>query len=120
MEFHYDTWDDTKIRQLFLPLQDEHPLDAIAGRIDALVEARTTEKGYKLVIEGGDPFDTCTDLDIIFILEKSMYLVSALTIALTSYPTKTWLQCCEDASNTCKVFATPYRARSVMNWWQEF
>ena len=49
-----------------------------------------------------------------------MYLVSALSSALTSYPTKTWLQCCEDASNTCKVFATPYKARSVMNWWHEF
>ena len=43
--------------------KDEHPMDNIARRIDNFMEARKTIKGYKNLIFGGDPYDTCTELD---------------------------------------------------------
>jgi hypothetical protein len=50
----FDPWDDTKVRQLFLPDAGEHPKDAIAQHIDILMDARTEPEGYKSIIEGGD------------------------------------------------------------------
>jgi hypothetical protein len=72
------------------------------------------------VVEGGDPLENCTELDIILIPDKCMYLVAALDNALLSYPKRNWQQCCEEACNTCKVFLTPHKARAVQNRWQEF
>jgi len=88
IEYSYDTWDDSKIRQLFSPSKDEHPLDAIARQVDLFIEARTTEKGYKLVIQGGDPLENCTELEIIFLLDKCMFLLAALNNALLYYQKK--------------------------------
>jgi hypothetical protein len=95
-------------------------MDAIARRIDLLLDARTTPDGYKMIVEGGDPLKNCTELDKIKILEKSMNLIAALTSALKSYPTKIWPGCCEDACNACKLFATPYKPRQVQRWWSIF
>ena len=63
IEYSFDPWDDKKIRQLFSPLPDEHPLDAIARRIDILMDVRKSPEGYKLIVEGGDTNETCTELD---------------------------------------------------------
>ena len=87
----FDPWDDTKVRQLFLPDVSEHPKDAIARRIDILMDARTEPEGYKSIIEGGDKLNNCTKLDIIKLNDKCIYLISALTLALLSHPTKTWI-----------------------------
>jgi hypothetical protein len=75
MDYEYDPWDDIKVRKLFALLKDEHPMDAIARRIDLLLEARTSPEGYKMVVEGGDPYGNCTDLDKIKILDKCLYLI---------------------------------------------
>ena len=88
IDYIYDPWEDQKIRQLFLPSEGEHPMDAIARRIDLLLEARTSPEGYKMVVEGGDPYGNCTDLDKIKILDKCLYLISALSITLKMYQKK--------------------------------
>ncbi len=61
MDYEYNPWKDIKLWKL--PLKDEHPMDNIARRIDNFMEARKTIKGYKNLIFGGDPYDTCTELD---------------------------------------------------------
>jgi len=116
----FDPWDDNRTRKLFLPAENEHPMDAIARRIDLLIDARTTPDGYKLILEGGDPLNNATELDKIKLLEKSMYLIAALKSALNYYPTKPWSNCCEDACNACSLFATPYKERQVQRWWNTF
>jgi hypothetical protein len=63
IEYSFDPWEEKKISQSFSPLPDEHPLDAIARRIDILMDVRKTPKGYKTILEGGDPNKTCTELD---------------------------------------------------------
>ena len=73
IDYIYDPWQDQKNRQLFLPSEGEHPMDAIARRIDLLLEACTSPEGYKMVVEGGDPYDNCTELDKIKILDKCLY-----------------------------------------------
>jgi hypothetical protein len=82
VDFVYDPWDDERTQKLFLPTIDEHPMDAIARRIDLLLDAWTTPDGYKMIVEGFDPLKNCTELDKIKILEKSMYLIAAITSAL--------------------------------------
>jgi len=84
----FDPWDDNRTRKLFLPVENEHPMDAIVRRIDVLLEAWMTPDGYKLILDGGDPLNNATELDKIIILEKSMYLIAALKNALNYYPRK--------------------------------
>ena len=75
MDYTYDPWDDKKVYQFFLPNGGEHPKDAVARRIDLLLEARTSPDGYQMVVEGGDPYGNCSELDKIKILEKCLYLI---------------------------------------------
>ena len=35
----FDPWDKNRTRKLFLPVENEHPMDAIVRRIDLLLEA---------------------------------------------------------------------------------
>jgi hypothetical protein len=48
----FDPCDDDRTQTLFLPVENEHLMDAIARRIDHLLEARMTPNGYKLILEG--------------------------------------------------------------------
>ena len=117
----FDPWEDTKVRMLFLPSSDaEHAKDAIARRIDILFDARTQPEGYKTIVEGEDQYNNCTKLDVIKLNDKCMYLISALTLALNNYPTKTWRQCCENASQICGTLTHPYSGRTVEGWWCSF
>jgi hypothetical protein len=84
------------------------------------MDARTEPKGYKSIIEGGDKLNNCTKLDILKLNDKCIYLISTLTHALLSYPTKTWIQCCQDASNSCSINTTSYSTRTIADWWQIF
>jgi hypothetical protein len=84
------------------------------------MDARTAPEGYKSIIEGGGKFNNCTKLNIIKLNDKCIYLISALTHALLSYPTKTWIQCCQDASNSCSIITTSYSTRTIADWWQIF
>ncbi len=69
MDYKYDPWNDIIVRKLFVPLKDEHPMDAIARRIDIFMEARKTVEGYK----NGDPYDNCTEVDKIKLQDKAIY-----------------------------------------------
>ena len=118
MQVDFDPWNDTKIQQLFLPGDaSAHPKeDAIAQRIDILMEAHTEPDGYKRIISGGDPFNNCTEVDKIKILDQCMYLICALSIALTNYPMTTWRKCCEDASKTCSIVTKSYAGKTIDKW----
>ncbi len=98
MEFSSDPWDDKRTQKLFLSCENEHPKDAIVWCIDILMEAQTEPEEYKTIAMGGDEHNSCTKLDIIKLNDKCIYLISALTTAFNDYPTKTWMQCCTDAS----------------------
>jgi hypothetical protein len=87
----FNPWDDTKVRQLFLPDAGEYPKDAIVSCIDILMDAQMEPEGYKSIIEGGHTLNNYTKLDIIKLNDKCIYLISALTLALLSHPTKTWI-----------------------------
>ncbi len=72
--------------KLFLPSCEEHPKDAIAHRIDIIMDARCVPDGHKSNIEGEDEHNNCTKKDIIKLTDKCRYLISALTIALHKFP----------------------------------
>ncbi len=55
---------------------------------------------------GGDPYDTCTELDKIKLQDKAIYLIAALKFVLSSYPRSTWTECCKRASETCSALTT--------------
>ncbi len=84
------------------------------------MEARSEPDGYKEIIDGGDEYSNCTKKDIIKLNDKCIYLISALTIALKHFPKKTWRECCQEASQTCSIFATPYSGRTIEEWWTVF
>jgi hypothetical protein len=99
---------------------NEHQKDAIASRIDILMDARTTTVGYKSIINGGDVHDNCTKRDIIKLNDKCLYLISALNTALTFFPEKNWRDCCNEYSKICSVLTTPYSGRTVEDWQTTF
>jgi hypothetical protein len=118
MDYEFDPWDDKKIkRKLFAPEKDEHPMDAIARRIDKLMEARKSVVGYKDLIFGGDPYENCTEVEKIKLQDKAIYLIAALRSALNSYPKITWTDCCKQACVTCSEITTPYCWRTIQDWW---
>jgi hypothetical protein len=47
--FLLDPWDDKRTFKLFLPVENEHPKDAIARRIDIFMDARIEPEGYKFI-----------------------------------------------------------------------
>jgi hypothetical protein len=118
--FSLDPWNDKRTFKLFLAGENEHPKDAIARRIDILMDARIEPEGYKLIVLGGDESKSCTTLDIIKLNDQCIYLISALTTALNEYPSKTWMQCCMDASKTCSIFTNQYCCQTIADWWAIF
>jgi len=117
IDYEYDPWDNTKINKLFAPEKDEHPMDAIARRIDIFMEARKTIDGYKKLIIGGDPYDNCTQAEKIKLQDQAIYLIAALSLALINYPKMTWTDCCNQASETCSALTTSYCGRTIRDWW---
>ncbi len=115
-----DPWNSKRVQKIFLPVEDEHPKDAVARRIDILMETRTAPDGYKTIINGGDEYNNCSKRDIIKLNDKCIYLISALNTALNNFPEKTWRDCCEESSKTCSVLTTPYTGRTVEDWWTIF
>ncbi len=84
-----DPWNSKRVQILFVTVEDEHPKDAVARRIDILMEARTAPDGYKTIINGGDEQNNCTKRDIINLNDICIYFISALNTALNSFPEKT-------------------------------
>ncbi len=113
-EYEYDPWDDIKVRKLFAPLEDEHPMDIIARRIDIFMEARKTVEGCKNLIIGGDPYDNCTKADKIKLQDKAIYIIAVLRFALSSYPKSTWTECCERATLETKTYL--FRIQTFPIW----
>jgi len=81
-------WGSKRVHKLFLPSCDEHPKDAVACHIDILMDARCEPDGHKSIIEGGDEHNNCAKKDIITLMDKFMYSISALTAALHNFPKK--------------------------------
>jgi hypothetical protein len=81
-------WGSKCVHKLFLPSCDEHPKDAVARHIDILMDARCEPDGHKSIIEGGDEHNNCAKKDIITLMDKFMYSISALTAALHNFPKK--------------------------------
>jgi len=52
------------------------------------LKQKQQKKATKLVVQGGDPLENCTELDIMFLLDQCMYLLAALNNALLYYPKK--------------------------------
>ncbi len=65
-----DPWNSKSVHKMFLPVENEHTKDAIAHRIDILMDARTAPDGYKSIINGGDEHNNCTKRDIIKLNNK--------------------------------------------------
>ena len=66
----------------------EDTWDAIAQQIDILESAWRQPNGYKNVIIDGDPFDNCTENDMLKVREKCLFLIKALRLALLNCPNK--------------------------------
>ena len=71
-------------------MPDEDPKDLIARQIDALIIAQIDPAGYVNIIDGGSPFNSCSEVGKIRLHDKAMFLSKALSNALSDYPHKTW------------------------------
>jgi hypothetical protein len=63
IELMFDLWDDNRLQKMLLPAENEHPMDAIARKVDLLLGTQTKPDGNKLILEGGDPLNNATELD---------------------------------------------------------
>jgi hypothetical protein len=64
--------------------------------------------------------DNCAKLDIIKLNDKSIYLISVLSNALKFYPSKTWIECCKEASNSCSIIPNSNSYQTIADWWIAF
>ena len=99
---------------------EEDMKDAITWWIDILERAWMQPNGYENVIIDGDPFDNCTENDILKVREKCLFLIKALRLALLNYPKQTWRVCCEEAAMACSEFGSEYKGHMVECWWCTF
>ena len=83
-------WYSAEATKLFVPASiEEDTWDVIAWRINIFESAQMQPNGYKNVIIDGDPFNNCTENDILKVREKCLFLIKALRLALLNYPKKT-------------------------------
>ena len=69
-------WDSLDARNLFgARPQDLNVRATIQRKISILQNANQQVKGYKIVIEGGDPLDECTESDIHSLRQRSLILI---------------------------------------------
>jgi hypothetical protein len=69
-------WVSLDARNLFgARPQDVSDMATIQRKIEILQNANQRVKGYKLIIEGGDPKDQCTESDIHLLRQRSLVLI---------------------------------------------
>ena len=114
-------WYSAEATKLFVPASiEEDTWDAITWWVNIFESAQMQPNGYKNVIIDGDPFDNCTENDILKVREKCLFLIKALRLALLNYPKKTWRVCCKEAAMACSEFGSKYKGRMVECWWHTF
>jgi len=73
--------------------------------------------GHKSIIEQGDEHSNCTKKDIVkLLMDKCIYLISALIIALHNFQKKTWRGCC-DLNRKFLIFCTQNAWDTVTAVW---
>jgi hypothetical protein len=113
-------WDSTEARRLFASREDDvstHVLKVIEKRLTLL---RSTETGYKSLVEGHDPHDLLSEEDIFVLRLKAQYLHTALDFASKEWMpgSVTWADCCEKAIAHMAMTGIKYctRAQTLMDW----
>jgi len=72
-------WYSAEATKLFFPASiEEDTWDVIAWQINIFESAQTQPNGYKNVIIDGDPFNNCTENDILKVRGKCLFLIKAL------------------------------------------
>jgi hypothetical protein len=92
-------WESPEAIALFLPKQmDEMSVvNALKRRIKTLKAAQKHDQ-WRLVCQGHDPDNICSDFDRVALRQKALCLLQAYQIALTKMPQATWLACCHEAT----------------------
>ena len=101
---------------------DDDVIKKIENRIDLLYTANKTSYGWRNVVCGHDPHNTCTQHDIFVLQKKAQYVGLALHFAQSNMPTTAWLVCCQHAINKlaevgCHFISNP---KTVQVWHHAF
>jgi len=104
-------WYSTEERNLFGAQQDdETALQALQRKILKLRAGNETADGYKMLIEGGDPHNACTDHQVYEIRQRCAILCAAYVFAEEQmYNGTTWKSCCRQSCthlNMCGIKQT--------------
>jgi hypothetical protein len=92
-------WQSPEAVALFQPkpMDDMSVVNTLQRRIRTLKAAQKHDQ-WRLVCQGHDPNNICSDYDKVALRQKSLCLLQAYQIALTKMPEQTWLACCKEAT----------------------
>jgi len=97
-------WDSPESRKLFGASDDDHnTLVTIKHKIEILRSINQKVDGYRMVVEGRDPRDVCTQLQIFEIRQRCALLCMAYINAHDKMKDVTWLDCCRFACKHMNV-----------------
>ena len=92
-------WQSPEAVALFHPksIDEMSVVNTLQRRIRILKAAQKHDQ-WRLVCQGHDPDNICSDFDKVALRQKSLCLLQAYQIALTKMPETTWLACCKEAT----------------------
>ena len=91
-------WQSPEAVALFHPKpSDGTVINTLQRRIRMLKAAQKHDQ-WRLVCQGHDPDDICSEFDKVTLRQKSLCLLQAYQIALAKMPEVTWLACCKEAT----------------------
>jgi hypothetical protein len=100
-------WESPEAVALFhpKPIDEMSVVKTLERRIRILKTAQKHDQ-WRLVCQGHDPDNICSDFDKVALRQKSLCLLQAYQIALTKMPESTWLACCREATSILNTLAT--------------
>ena len=95
--FYWNSPEASKLFGVKLERPEDDVRDALRIRIKLLQSVNQDQKGWRKVIEGGDPDNICSGHEIFSIRGRSMTLCLAYQIAIEHMNKWTWKECCTEA-----------------------
>jgi len=124
----YSYWPDSpEAHWLFLPKRRnncdnmtcvETPRETVERRIELLSKVQEREDCWKTIVQGHDPDNICTKVEIFEIRQRAAFLCCAYRLALHNMNKWTWHQCCTEACNTMNAlgFKQASCSKTIANW----
>ena len=94
-------WLSEEARNHFAPGSRGSLLEVIAYRMETLSTVISKSDGWRLIVENRDSTNMASEHDIWLLRQKAVFLRRLYQIAVEEHPTRTWMDCCQEAVSDC-------------------